>query len=244
MSKKKNALVPFDANALPSTELATDDQLTELTKGVDYLQRLQLVTKGKYVDTGKISPGRYGVPQPGGEEIDDLGAEIDILPLCVRPKALDMRDKEAIVAVYDMDNPAFQEIKKLSATSDSGCMWGPSFLVLERSTGQFFEFFMGNKSARAESGNLIKFLAVSPEKAERTGTEAHGPLPCTLKARYATSGSWGWHVPVVSKCSEPFTNAPDIEAIREEMEKFIAVKDNGVQNVTEEEAKATKRRAR
>lgn len=244
MAKKNTAMVPFDASALPGTELATDDQLTELTKGVDYLQRLQLVTKGKYVDTSKITPGHYGVPQPGGEEIDDLGAEIDILPLCVRPKALDMRDKEAIIAVYDMDNPAFQEIKKLSATSDSGCMWGPSFLVLERNTGQFFEFFMGNKSARAESGNLIKFLTVSPEKAKRTNTEAHGPLPCTLKARYATSGSWGWHVPVVTKCSEPFTSAPDIEEIREEMEKFNAVKDNGIQNVTKAEEKATKRRAR
>jgi hypothetical protein len=241
---KKNSLVPFDANALPSTELATDEQLQELSKGVDYLQRVQLVTKGKYVDTGKIKPGHYGVPQPGGEEIDDLGPEVDFLPLCVRPKALDMRDREAIVAVYDMDNPSFKEIKKLSAQSDSNCMWGPSFLVLERSTNSLFEFFMSNKSSRAESGNLVKFLPISKEKAERTGVEPQGPMPCTLKARYATSGSWGWHVPVVTKCSEPFTNSPDIERIREEMVKFTSVKDNGVQNVTEEEAKATNRRAR
>jgi hypothetical protein len=244
MSKTKNALVPFDASALPSTDLATDEQLQELSKGVDYLQRVQLVTKGKYVDTGKITPGHYGVPQPGGEEIEDLGPEIDFLPLSVRPKALDMSDREAIVAVYDMDNPAFQDIKKRSAVSDSNCMWGPSFLVLERSTGKLFEFFMSNKSARSESGNLVKFLPISKEKAERTGVEPQGPMPCTLRARYAKSGSWGWHVPVVTKCSEPFTNAPDIEFIREEMEKFTSVKDNGVQNVTEEEAKATKRRAR
>ncbi len=242
MSNKN--LVPFDAAALPCMELATDDQLQELSKGVDYLQRVQLVTKGKYVDTGKIKPGHYGVPQPGGEEIEDLGPEIDFLPLCVRPKALDMRDKEAIVAVYDMDDPAFKEIKMLSAQSDSNCMWGPSFLVLERSTGKLFEFFMSNKSARNESGNLVKFLPISDEKAKRTGVEPQGPLPCTLKARYAKSGSWGWHVPVVTKCSEPFTNAPDVEFIREEMVKFTSVKDNGVQNVTGEEAKATKSRAR
>lgn len=239
-----NDLVPFDASNLPCTELATDDQLQELTKGVDYLQRVQLVTKGKYVDTAKIKPGHYGVPQPGGEEIEDLGPEVDFLPLCVRPKALDMRDKEAIVAVYDMDDPAFKEIKKLSAQSDSNCMWGPSFLVLERSTGKLFEFFMSNKSARAESGNLVKFLPISKEKAERTGVEPQGPLPCTMKARYAKSGSWGWHVPVVTKCSEPFTNVPNTGVICEEMEKFTSVKDNGIQNVTEEEAKTTKRRAR
>lgn len=244
MSKESNALVPFNADALPSTELVTDDQLQELSKATDFLQRLQLVTKGKYVDTAKITPGHYGIPQTGGEEIDDLGPAIDILPLCVRPKALDMRDRDAVIAAYDMDSDEFKEIKRLAGTPDSGCMWGPSFLVFERSTGQFFEFFMGNKSARAESGNLIKFLAVDAKKAERLGIEPQGPLPCTLKARYATSGSWGWHVPVVTKCSEPFVNLPELDKIRGEMVKFSDVKDNGIQNVTEEEAKATKRRAR
>lgn len=239
-----NDLIPFAADALPSTELVTDDQLSELSKGVDFLQRIQLITKGKYVDKGKISPGRYGVPQTGGEEILDLGEEIDIIPLCVRPKALDMRDREAVIAVYDMESPAFQEIKELSTQSGGGCMWGPSFLVFERSTGTFYELFMGNKSTRAESGNLVKFLAVSEETAARRGVDAHGPLPCTLKVRYATRGQHGWHVPVVTKCSEPFTNLPAIEKIREEVAKFIEVKDNGVQNVTEEEAAAVSRRAR
>jgi hypothetical protein len=244
MSKAKTSLVPFDASSLPSTELATDSQLLELSKGTDFLQRVQLVTKGKYVDTGKIKPGHYGVPQAGGEEIDDLGPEIDLLPLCVRPKALDMRDREAIISVYNMDDPAFKEIKALSSQSDSGCMWGPSFLVLERSTNTLYEFFMSNKSARSESGNLVKFLPISKEKAERTGVEPQGPMPCTLRARYAKSGSWGWHVPVVTKCSEPFINSPDIEVIREEMEKFISTKGDGVEKVTKETADAVKRRAR
>jgi hypothetical protein len=239
-----NDLIPFDANALPSTELVSDEQLQELSKGTDYLQRIQLITKGKYVDTAKISPGRYGVPQPGGEEILDLGSEIDILPLCVRPKALDMRDREAVVAVYDMDSEAFQAIKVASSQSGGGCMWGPSFLVLERSTGNFYELFMGNKSTRAESANLVKFLAVSEETAARRGIDAHGPLPCTLKVRYAKRGPHGWHVPVVTKCSEPFVNLPTIDKIKEEVEKFKNAKDNGVQNVTEEEQQATRRRAR
>ena len=239
-----NELMPFDASALPSTDLVSADQLTELSKGVDFLQRVQLVTKGKYVDKGKIGPGRYGVPQTGGEDILDLGDAIDILPLCVRPKALDMRDREAVIAVYDMDSPGFQAIKDLAAQPGGGCMWGPSFLVFERGTGTFYELFMGNKSARAESGNLIKFLAVSEETATRQGVDSHGPLPCTLKTRYATRGQHGWHVPVVTKCSEPFTNLPEMDKIREEVTKFTEIKDNGVQNVTEEEAEAVSRRAR
>ena len=97
---KTNEMIPFDADQLPSVDLTTSTELAELTKGTDFLQRMQLVTKGKYVDTQKIQPGRYGVPQPGGEEIVDLGESVDIFPLAVRPKALDMRDRDAIIAVY------------------------------------------------------------------------------------------------------------------------------------------------
>lgn len=244
MTKSNNTeLIPFSADQLPSVELATDEELQELTKGIDFLQRVQLVTKGKYVDTGKIGPGRYGVPQPGGEEILDLGSEMDVLPLAVRAKALDMRDRDAIIAVYDMNLPEFERIKTMSAERDSSCMWGPSFLVVERSTGNLYEFFMGNKSARQESGKLRPFLPLSREKAETIGEEPHGPIPCTLKCRYIQRTAYGWHVPVVTKCSEPFTNLPPLDRIRTEVEKFAAAKDNGIERVNEEE-EATSERAR
>lgn len=237
-------LVPFDAAALPTTELVSAEEMNELSKGVDYLQRFQLVTKGKYVDTGKITPGHYGVPLPGGEEIEDLGTSVDILPLAVRAKALDMSDRDAVVAVYDMNTPEFRDIKARSSEQNSGCMWGPSFLVVERSTARCYEFFMGTKSARAVSGDLVNFLPISEATAAAQGCDAHGPLPCTLTARYAKRGDWGWHVPVVNKCSEPFTNTPSVESLTEEIKKFVAAKDNGVQNVTDEEAKVAKGRAR
>lgn len=228
-------MIPFNVDQLPSTELATDAELQELTKGVDFLQRVQLVTKGKYIDTGKIGPGRYGVPQPGGEEILDLGAEIDILPLMVRAKALDMRDHDAVIAVYDMTLPEFERIKVLAAEANSSCMWGPSFLVLERNTKNFYEYFMGNKSARQESGKLRPFLPLSEEKAEAAGEQPHGPLPCSLKVRYIQRPAYGWHVPVVSKCSEPFTSMPSLDQIRTEMERFANAKNNGIERVDDEE---------
>jgi len=234
-------LIPFNADQLPSVELATNDELKTLTQGTDFLQRIQLVTKGKFVDTGKINPGRYGVPQTGGEEIIDLGAEIDILPLVVRAKALDMRDRDAIIAVYDMNLPEFERIKTLAAESNSGCMWGPSFLILERNTGIFYEFFMGNKSARQESGKLTPFLPISKEKAEAIGEEPHGPIPCTLKNRYIQRPTYGWHVPVVTKCSEPFTNLPPLDQIRKEVAKFAATKDNGIERVNDDEEASSSR---
>lgn len=238
---KTNELIPFNADQLPSVELATEDELQALTKGTDFLQRIQLVTKGKFVDTGKINPGRYGVPQPGGEEILDLGSQIDILPLVVRAKALDMRDRDAIIAVYDMNLPEFDRIKTFASEPNSSCMWGPSFLILERNTGNFYEFFMGNKSARQESGKLRPFLPISREKAEATGKEPHGPIPCTLTNRYVQRRDYGWHVPVVNKCSEPFTDLPSLDQIRVEVEKFAAAKDNGIERVDDTEGKSADR---
>lgn len=238
-----NEIVPFDINALPALATVSTEDLATLSKGVDHLQRIQLVTKGKYVDTGKIQPGHYGIPQPGGEEIHDLGEAIDILPLCVRPKALDVRDRDAIVAVYDMADPVFKEIQEVSALpGEQGCMWGPSFLLVERSTGQLYELFWGNKSGRAESGKLVKFLPLSAEAAKAQGVEAHGPMPCTLKSRYARRGTIGWHVPVVTMCSEPITNLPPMTRIQDEIKKFVEVKLEGPKVVAEEEAAKTGRR--
>lgn len=230
----KNELVPFKVN-LP---VVTEDQLAtldEVAKGSDFLSRVQLITKGKYVDTGKIGPGHWGVPLPGGEEIDDLGASIDVIPWAVRPKALDMSDKEAIVTVYDTSDPEFQRIK--NAPKNTGCMWGPSFLVLERSTGKMYELFFGNKSGRNEAGKMKPFL---PTK-ENGGV----PKPATLNIRYKKTPEFGWHVPVIVKCSEEFDPAgiqvtPD--RVLEEREKFLNPP-KGAEKVPEEE-QAKQKRAR
>lgn len=220
-----NELVPFKCQ-LPAIQSDELNQVAEVSQGSDFLSRIQLVTKGKYVDTGKIAPGRWGVPLPGGEDIEDLGPTIDILPLWARAKALDMADRDAIVAVYNPNDPEFQRIK--NAPKNTGCMWGPSFLVIERSTGKLYELFFGNASGRNEAGKLRAFLP----------SEANGgcSLPATLNIRYKKTPDYGWHVPVISKCSEPFdsSDCPSEKTIMEELEKFRNPK-AGVQKVEEEE---------
>lgn len=225
-----NELVPFKASNLPAVRQDVVKQLDEVSQGSGFLPRLQLVTKGKYVDTGKIAPGHWGVPQPGGEDIVDLGDKIDIIPLDARPKALDMGDRDAIVAKYDTSDPEFQRIK--AAPKNTGCMWGPSFLVLERSSGKLYELFFGNASGRNEAGKLRPFLA----------TDDNGPSPASLGIRYKKTPDYGWHVPVVSQCSEPFdpANCPSMDVINAEIEKFRNPKE-GVEKVEEVVEKKSKR---
>ena len=228
MSKE---LTPFKVNNLPVVADDVMDQVDSVSQAAEFLPRIQLITKGKYVDTGKIAPGHWGVPQTGGEEIIDLGEVIDVIPLAARPKALDVSDKDAIIAVYDVNDPEYQRIK--NAPKNSGCMYGPSFLVLERNTGKLYELFFGNKSGRSEAGKMKPFLPTASNPA---------PSPCTLEIRYKKGKDFGWHVPVIKRCSEPFdpANCPDDDTIHREIEKFMNP-ESGVQKVQEEE---TNERAR
>lgn len=200
---------------------------------VEYLQRVQLVTKGKYVDKGKIQPGHYGVPGQD-DEILDLGDAIDVLVFASRDKALDTTEDPPL-AIYDVDDEVFQDIEKRAGTKDSGCMFGPSFLLFERNTGKFFEFFCGNKSGRMEAGKFNPFLPVSEAQAEAFGCEAHGPQPMTLRAKYIERKNYSWHAPQVFNCSTPFSNLPPIEEIVREIEKFLNPKTADVENVGEGE---------
>lgn len=227
-----NELTTFSVDNLPAVSDKMFGELAAVAKGGDFLERIQLVTKGKYVDNEKIAPGHWGVPQPGGEEIIDLGKSIDIIPFAVRAKALDVSDKSAIVSNYDIESDDFKRIQ--NAPKNSGCMWGPSFLVLERNTGKLYELFLGNASGRQEAGKLRPFLP---------GGAGPNPSPATLGIRYKKTPEYGWHVPVVTKCSEPFTKGPTNAQINEAIQKFLSEK-GGIEKVSEKEAEAQSGRAR
>jgi hypothetical protein len=235
-----NALIPFTFEQLPSTQIGSDDIYDELAKGGDYIGRLQLYTKGKAVNKGLIPPGHYGIPE-SDEEIIDLGASVDLIPLARRPKAIDMTDPEALVISYDMESEEFKRIATKSNEPESHCQFGPSFLVYERSTGRFLEFFCGNKSNRIEAKKLFPFLPLSQVDIDAKAAaghdvgdlKPHGPIPVTLKVKIAENRRGSWHVPVVVKCFTPFTKMPSMDVIRREMERFLTVKDNGVERVEE-----------
>lgn len=209
---------------LPSN-LSTDMALfDDMAKGADFLPRLQLITSGKYVNKGKISPGHWGVPLVGGEDIEDLGTVIDVLVIAWRPKAMDVKDKSMIIVNYDPQSDEFKRIataKKQPGETMTNCMWGPTFLVYERSTGKFYEMFMSNASGRQEAGKLKPFL---PDSNDGLLT------PARLSIRYKEKGSNGWHVPVVTKCTMPFETVPTEEEIFATAEKFMAAK-SGVEKV-------------
>ncbi len=240
---KDQALVPVDLNQLPATQRGDDKGFDDLSQGGDFLCRLQLFSKGAAINKQLIQPGHWGVPE-GDDDVTDLGISIDLLPLARRPKALDMSDKDAIVVNYDMGSEEFKRIADASMGSDSGCMYGPSFLVIDRSTGRFLEWFCGTKSTRSEAKKIYPYLPLTESDiaARKLDAKPHGPQPLTMKIKLVERKRFSWHVPVVVKCSTPFATLPAMEKIVMEVERFISPKDTGVEKVQEETGK--KRRAR
>jgi len=235
----ETALVVVNLDQLPSVQIGTDEDFAEIAKSSDFLGRLQLYTKGKAVNRGLVRPGHYGIPE--GEEVIDLGDSIDLLVLARRPKALDMSDTDAVIAVYDVKSAEFQRIQVQAGEKESHCMYGPSFLVYEKSTGRFLEFFCGTKSNRAEAKRIFSFLPLTQaaidamaERGDVTGLQAHGPISMTLKSKLVEKGSYSWHVPVTTKCGQPFTKLPKPEAIVREIQKFLTIKTDGVEKVQED----------
>lgn len=247
MSEDKNALAIVDLNQLPSVQIGSDEDFDAIAKSSDFLGRLQLYTKGKAVNRALVRPGHYGIPE-SEEEVIDLGDSVDLLPLARRPKAIDMSDTKAVIAVYDVKSAEFQRIQVQAGEKESHCMYGPSFLVFERSTGRFLEFFCGSKSARAEAKKVFPFLPLTQPAidamAERgedvTGLQPHGPLPLTLKSKLVEKGSYSWHVPVVQKCSAAFTKLPKPEVIIHEIQRFLTAV--GSQATVVEESKPARAR--
>ena len=245
----ENELVPVNFEQLPSTQVGRDDQFDELAKSSEFLGRLQLYTKGKAINKGRVGPGHYGIPE--GEDVTDLGDMIDLYVLARRPKAIDMTDTDAILVSYDPDCEEFNRIKEQSMEKESHCMFGPSFLVYERTQKRFLEFFCGSKSTRSEAKKVYPFLPLSTADIARqkaagndvSDLTSHGPLEMTLKSRLVEKGSYSWHVPVVVKGSRPFV-LPSWDQTVAEINKFINCKGDGVELAKEPAGTGKKQRAR
>jgi len=232
-----------------STQVGSEEDFADLSKGTAFLGRLQLYTKGTAVNKKLIGPGEFGVPE-SDEQIIGLGETVDILPLARRPKAIDLSDKEAIITCYDPQSDVFKDIAARSSGSDSGCMYGVSFLVIERKTGRLLEFFCGTKSTRPEAGKIAAFLPLSANDIERkaaagvdvSNMEPHGPLPMSMKSKLVEKGKFSWHVPVVLPCSTPFNKMPKEATIYLEVAKFLNPSSTEVEK--EKPADGKKKRAR
>ena len=195
------------------------------TDSMNSVGSLQLFIRDEAVRKGLIQAGHYGIPE-SEEKVIDLGVSVDLMPLARRPKAIDTTDMEALVISYDMES---KEFKGIAAKSGLYCEYGPAFLVFERSTGHFLEFFCGNKSSRIEAKKIFPFLPLTQADIDAKAMagndvsylKPHGPIPVTLTVMVPENRRGTWYVPVVARCSSTFDIPLDSSVVSEKITEFI-----------------------
>ncbi len=224
----------FGNGGVLATQTADDlKALDAMTSSSTFLQRMQLYSKGKSGASGTIiEGGHFGIPK-SSDDILDLGTSVDMLVIARKAKAIDMSDIDNIIV---SNSPSDNEFKRIvdaaDNTRDSGCAYGPTYLVYERSTSSFYELFMGNKSGRYASGKINEFL---PSVVD--GTPSFPTM--TLASDYITKGKWNWFAPKPSACLTAI-DLPDTEALKNEIERFM--KPEGEEGVETVEAPASNRK--
>lgn len=190
-------------NALANT---SDDVFADMSKGADYLCRLQLQgSNSKLVKLKKIPCGHYAYITTK-ENFIDLGEAIDVFAITWRPRALDMSGATPI-SVYDPKSALFKDIAERSFGQDSNCTFGPDFLVWIPEVKRFASLHWGSKTARQDAP---AFMALMKEN-----------RASTLTCRIIEKPKFVWEAMTVNACSTPFA-LPDLDKTQDQITKFVA----------------------
>jgi hypothetical protein len=188
------------------------DDVFGTMSGTAYLPRLQLFgSNSDAVKKRQVGMGDYGIVK--ARDIKPIGMPVDLLVLDWRPKAMYIpKGKESVEVNYDPSTPRFKEIAAMAdTTTDSGCMFGPEFLVWLPNEG-FATFFLSSKSARYEADNFRKLKG-------RMAT-----LESVLIEGTGKNVGRSWHAPRIKESLVPVT-FPPIEEIDKQLSDFLNPKD-------------------
>lgn len=200
-----------------------EEDFSLATKTGDWLPRLQLMTANSdKTKLGEFPMNHYALIN--GQNYRDVGPAVDILIIAWRPKAIEMGDE--VITVFDPRHPEFVRIQEKSGEQNSGCMYGPEFLVYVPSAKEFATFFMGSKSSRREA----------------PGVKARMLKAGTLKSHVVKTAKYTWQVPSCTPCTTPF-EVPDADEVKEQADKFLNPPASTIEKASESE-KASAERAR
>ncbi len=183
-------------------------QLAALSSAADYLPRLQFMSGAcDLVKSGNFPAQHFGLFE--SKEPTDMGASVDVIILGFRSKALQVGDEiiECLTPELDADgvpqNATFADIQRRSDIKDSGCMFGPEFLIYISKIKKFATFFCGTKTMRRDAG---KFNAY-------TGKAA------TFRGKFIEGKKNKWWTTEPVDCTSPI-DIPDRDLVMKQIDKF------------------------
>lgn len=190
-----------DVSEFGPTQFFDDTEFLQMAKP-GFLPRLQLCgSNTELAKEGKINVAHYALVQ-SSDSFKDLGKEVHIIPLAVRFCAI-RSGESGMTTFYNPESPEFRQIIADSEDSDSGCFYGPQFLVYVPAVKELATFLFGSKTARPEARNLKPLIGHA----------------ATMRARLIKGQRFSWHVPQVLQCLIQLER-PDISGYSEQIKKF------------------------
>ena len=196
------ALIKIDSDAKDA------EALTLAGNNSSFLRRMQFMSaKADLCQAGKFPINHFGITS--GEEVQDLGEQVNCIPLAYRPLAIDSKAKDGAIVCLTPNLDAqgkctgeFARIQELAEVSNSGAMSGVQFLVWIPDIREFATFFLFTKTARQE----IKPMAALIGRG------------ASVKGRFI-DGKFKYWSPKVIACSIPM-EIPEEAEMRAQIEKF------------------------
>ena len=196
-----NMLIPIDTSIV--SKYANDEVFNKIATSRFWLPYLQLVgSNSKLVQQGKVNQAHY-VLVLQKDQFEDLGKEVDVLPIDWRPKAMKMTPGGTPISYFDPNSEEFLEVQERSETPNSGCMFGPEFLLWIPAVKRFSSYFMSSKTSRNRAPELRTLLGRG----------------ATLKTKLIETKQFRWHSPTVFTCASRF-EVPSNEEVQLQRKMF------------------------
>lgn len=200
--------------ALPLAKYADDAAWGDVVSSSSFLPRVQLMGgNSEMAKEGLIGLGNYALVQDK-KNFTDLGKQFDCIAFSYRFKAMRIPGDGTVLSYFNPKSSEFVRIQDDAEKADSGCMYGPEFLVWLPAYKQFATFFFSSKTARRASPNLRVLM---DEKRW-----------ATCKTELIKKGKNSWHGPVITPCSTPH-ELPAGEKLLAVAERFANPKDSEVE---------------
>ncbi len=200
-----------------------------------FLPRLQLVTAMSKYRKPKMDPGItencYGLITSDDDYVD-CGATVDMMVLSWRQKALDTKQGKSY---YDHKSQEFIEIQeRADIEKNSGCMYGPEYLVYIPEQEALATLYFGSRSMRYEVKKIHKLY------------DTGQPVTMDVKEIETKSGDV-YSCATPKPCATPIAmpDADKMKTIHDEIKKFDNPKSSQTDVESEtKEAQAPTNRAR
>lgn len=165
------------AQSIAPSKYADDETMSSMSTST-WLPRLQLCGSNTLLcKEKKVEMGTYALIRSANDFVP-MGERVEAILFNRRPKAMRISGDE-VTSIFNPESEEFKAIQQESEEQDSGCFWGPEFLLYLPTLKEFCLFLCGSKSARREAKVFYALM--------------HKPI--ILEAYLAKSKRYSWHVP-------------------------------------------------